>query len=81
VVDTLVEIGHINGERVQHAKQLYERLHSVLVGAMQQEKSLLEQARQLAKEAQVMLVYRRCTGMHITMDSQEQHLQEALLLC
>jgi uncharacterized NAD(P)/FAD-binding protein YdhS len=55
VVDTLVEIGHISGERGQHAKQLYERLHSALVGAMQQEKSLLEQARQLAKEAQVML--------------------------
>ncbi|WIA38855.1 hypothetical protein OEZ86_002132 [Tetradesmus obliquus] len=52
VVDTLIEIGHISGEHGQHAKQLYERLHSALVGAMQQEKSLLEQARQLAKEAQ-----------------------------
>jgi hypothetical protein len=56
VIDTLIEIGHISGERGQHAKQLYERLHSALVGAMQQEKSLLEQARQLAKEAQVSLL-------------------------
>ncbi|KAF6250572.1 hypothetical protein COO60DRAFT_798357 [Scenedesmus sp. NREL 46B-D3] len=52
VVDTLIQIGHVSGEQGQHAKQLYERLHSALVGAMQHEKSLLEQARQLAKEAQ-----------------------------
>lgn len=53
VIDTLIEIGHINSERGQDAKAMYEKLHSSLVAAMSQEKHLLEQAKQLAKDAEV----------------------------
>lgn len=55
VIDTLVEIGHISSEKAQDAKLIYEKLHTALVAAMSQEKALLEQAKQLAKEAQVRL--------------------------
>lgn len=37
---------------------MYEKLHSALVAAMAQEKALLEQAKQLAKDAQVVTACR-----------------------
>eukprot|EP00879_Flechtneria_rotunda_P029579 GHRR01032001.1.p1 GENE.GHRR01032001.1~~GHRR01032001.1.p1 ORF type:complete len:421 (+),score=194.98 GHRR01032001.1:227-1489(+) len=52
VVNTLVEIGQISSDKGEDAKQLFEKLHSALLSAMADEKSLLEQAQQLAKNAE-----------------------------
>jgi len=53
VIKTLTEIGNISPAQGKDAKAHYEQLHSALVAAMAREKALLEQAKQLAKDAQV----------------------------
>eukprot|EP00775_Hariotina_reticulata_P013164 gene13164-13294_t len=52
VIKTLVEIENISADQGKDAKLQYENLHSALVAAMANEKALLEQAKQLAKDAQ-----------------------------